>query len=159
MSQVLAEKLKMEFEKFTNITCKAQYLEKGNSPKPEITLSNYPNPFNPETTISFSVTQNSDFVTLEVYNVKGQKVKTLHPFPNRGLGTRCVVWNGTDSNNKPVSSGIYMYQLKVNGKAIAGRKCLLLKWGWFWIRLLYFFIFLVSVQFYFLQKRMKYFQQ
>ncbi len=90
-------------------------------------LFNYPNPFNPSTTISFSVTQNSDFVTLEIFNIKGQKVRTLHPFPNRGLGTRCVVWDGTDSSNKPVSSGIYMYQLKVGGKAIASRKCLLLK--------------------------------
>lgn len=92
-------------------------------------LSNYPNPFNPTTTISFSVTQNSDFVNLEVYNVKGQKIKTLHPFPNPDLsgGTRCAVWDGTDENNKPVSSGIYMYQLKVDGKAIASKKCLLLK--------------------------------
>ncbi len=38
-----------------------------------------------------------------------------------------VIWDGTDSNNKPVSSGIYMYQLKVNDRAIAGKKCLLLK--------------------------------
>ena len=95
-------------------------------PKAEITLSNYPNPFNPETTISFSVTQNSDFVSLEIYNIKGQKVKKLE-ITNVELGINEVIWNGTDENNKPVSSGVYMYQLKVDGKAIANKKCLLLK--------------------------------
>jgi len=38
-----------------------------------------------------------------------------------------IIWNGTDENNKLVSSGIYMYQLKIDGKAIASKKCLLLK--------------------------------
>ncbi|NQT65565.1 MAG: T9SS type A sorting domain-containing protein, partial [FCB group bacterium] len=91
------------------------------------TLRNFPNPFNPSTTISFSVTQNSDFVNLEVYNIKGQKVKTFAAFPNRGLGTRSIMWNGTDQNNKPVSSGIYLYQLKVDGKTVANKKMLLMK--------------------------------
>jgi len=96
-------------------------------PTPEITLSNYPNPFNPETTITFSVTQNSDFVILDIYNIKGQRVKS---FPINQLTSspiHQVIWNGKDENNKPVSTGIYMYQLKVDGKAIASKKCLLLK--------------------------------
>ena len=78
-------------------------------------IGNYPNPFNPETTISFSVTQTSSFVTLYIYNIKGQKVKT-YSFPNPDLsgGTRSVVWNGTDENGKPVSSGIYLYKLKTD---------------------------------------------
>ena len=93
----------------------------------KLTLSNYPNPFNPETTISFSVTQNSDFVSLEIFNIKGQRVKSfpINQFTNSPVHK--VIWDGTDFNNKPVSSGIYMYQLKVNGKAIASKKCLLLK--------------------------------
>ena len=95
-------------------------------PKSKIALSNYPNPFNPETTISFSVTQNSDFVSLEIYNIKGQKVKKLE-IRNMKLGINEVVWDGKDENNKPVSSGVYMYQLKVDGKAVASKKCLLLK--------------------------------
>ena len=96
---------------------------------PEVLLQqNFPNPFNPSTTISFSVTQMSSFVTLEIYNIKGQKVKQLisgiRQLPE---GQHSVVWDGKDENNKPVSSGIYMYQLKVDGKAIASKKCLLLK--------------------------------
>ena len=90
-------------------------------PKPEITLSNYPNPFNPETTISFSVTQNSDFVNLEVYNIKGQKVDQLE-ITNYELRINEVTWDA-----EGFASGIYLYQLRVDGKAIASKKCLLLK--------------------------------
>jgi hypothetical protein len=97
-------------------------------------LSNYPNPFNPTTTISFNVTQNamsgldgSSFVTLEIFNLKGQKVKVF-TFPNRGLGTSeySVVWNGTDENNKTVASGIYFYKISAD-KSSAIKKMLLLK--------------------------------
>ena len=91
-------------------------------------LSNYPNPFNPTTTISFSVAQTSSFVTLDIYNIKGQKVKTLVAFPNGGLGTRySVIWNGVDESGKSVGSGVYFYKLNVNGKTEAVKKCLLLK--------------------------------
>ncbi len=89
-------------------------------------VGNFPNPFNPSTTISFSVTQNSDFVTLEIYNIKGQKIKTLtnNLFTQ---GTHSIIWNGDDKNGASVSSGIYFYKLFVNGKAKAVKKCLLLK--------------------------------
>ena len=87
--------------------------------------NNYPNPFNPTTTISFSVTQNSDFVNLEIFNVKGQKVKTLFS-GNAEEGNHTVTWNGDDENDDPVSSGIYFYKLKT-GEQELSRKMLLLK--------------------------------
>jgi hypothetical protein len=86
---------------------------------------NYPNPFNPTTTIEFSVTQNSDFVTLEIYNIKGQKVKTLYS----GIaeeGKHSILWDGKDTNEKSVGTGIYFYKLKTGKKEIS-RKMLLLK--------------------------------
>ena len=90
-------------------------------------LSNYPNPFNPSTTISFNLQEEGE-IKLEIYNIKGQKVKTLIALPNGGLGTRdSVTWDGTDENNQPVSSGIYFYKLNVSGKTEAVKKCLLLK--------------------------------
>ncbi|MDP8204222.1 MAG: hypothetical protein P9L95_06795 [Candidatus Tenebribacter mawsonii] len=102
--------------------------------KPDYNLTNYPNPFNPTTTISFSVTQNSDFVNLEVYNLKGQKVKNLSPslchlefIEGRGETKFSIVWNGTDDNNQLISSGVYFFKLKVNGEEKAVRKCVLLK--------------------------------
>ncbi len=88
-------------------------------------LSNYPNPFNPSTTISFSL-QQEELIELEVYNLKGQKVKQLIN-SRLSAGLHSVTWNGTDSNDQPISSGIYFYKLIVNGKTQAMNKCLLLK--------------------------------
>ena len=89
-------------------------------------LSNYPNPFNPETTISFSVTQTSPFVTLEIYNIKGQKVKTFIINTSTLRPINSMTWNGTDQNNKPVSSGIYFYKLK-SGDFEKTKKMILMK--------------------------------
>jgi len=89
-------------------------------------LENYPNPFNPSTTITFSVTQYSLFVTLEIYNIKGQRVKQLVS-TQLSAGQHSVIWHGEDESGKQVSSGIYFYKLNVDGKTEAVKKCLLLK--------------------------------
>ena len=88
-------------------------------------LSNYPNPFNPTTTISFSI-QNDSQVELSIFNIKGQKIKVLvqNEFTK---GSHSVMWNGDDLYGNSVSSEIYLYKLKVNGKIEAVKKCLLLK--------------------------------
>ncbi len=89
-----------------------------------VTLSNYPNPFNPTTTISFSLPEDGN-VELSIYNVKGQKVKTLtNEFLVKGLHS--IEWNGKDNNNKSVSSGIYFYKISA-GKSTSMKKMLLLK--------------------------------
>ncbi len=88
-------------------------------------LSNYPNPFNPSTTISFSVPVESN-IELSIYNIKGQRIKSL---ANESFesGNYSIVWNGDDDLGNSVSSGIYLYNLKVDGKNEAVKKCLLLK--------------------------------
>ena len=95
----------------------------------EILLTNYPNPFNPTTTISFETTNLHKLSQIEIYNLKGQKVKTLPVILSDAQ--HCiegsVTWNGTDSNDQPVSSGIYLYRLIFNGKIEVMKKCLLLK--------------------------------
>ncbi|HOQ79839.1 MAG TPA: T9SS type A sorting domain-containing protein, partial [Candidatus Cloacimonadota bacterium] len=85
---------------------------------------NYPNPFNPETTISFDMPI-EEHISLEIYNIKGQKVKTL---VNEKLvpGRYILKWNGTDQYNKPVSSGIYFYKLK-SASFTATKKMTLMK--------------------------------
>ena len=101
-------------------------------PNTNFILSNYPNPFNPNTTISFELnTENTEDTELIIYNLKGQKVKTFDlespsPFFADGVGYS-ITWDGTDDNNQPVSSGIYFYQLNINDKIVASKKCLLLK--------------------------------
>ena len=88
-------------------------------------LSNHPNPFNPSTTIDFAIS-NTSFVELIIYNIKGQKIKTLSK-NEYTKGNHSIVWNGVDDSGKEVSSGIYYYKLNVNGKTNAVQKCLLLK--------------------------------
>lgn len=88
-------------------------------------ISNFPNPFNPSTTIEFSIKNNSN-IELSIYNMKGQIIKNL---TNKEFtkGSHSIYWNGNDGSEKPVSSGIYYYKLNVNGKTEAMKKCLLLK--------------------------------
>ncbi len=88
-------------------------------------LSNFPNPFNPTTTIAFSI-QNDSNVEISVFNIKGQKIKTL---VNSSFtkGSHSIIWNGDNNLGKPVSSGVYMYKLVVDGDTEAVKKCILLK--------------------------------
>ena len=90
---------------------------------PEISLHNFPNPFNPETNISFSLKQDQK-IKLEIFNIKGQKVRTLHHgFIEKGKHT--IKWNGKDMNKNQVASGIYFYQLSSSEKRITKRMLLL----------------------------------
>jgi len=93
---------------------------------PVLTLdaSNYPNPFNPETTISFSVPVAGP-TALKIYNLKGQVVRTLVN-DAREAGRHSVVWNGMDDNGNSVSSGMYFFRVYNDGKNIT-RKMLLAK--------------------------------
>jgi len=92
----------------------------------EISLyQNYPNPFNPSTTISFDIIQTSSFVNLDIFNIQGQKVKTImnEIVP---AGNHQIIWNGTDNSGNPVTSGIYFYKLKA-GRYTSTKKMILLK--------------------------------
>ncbi len=85
---------------------------------------NYPNPFNPETNIFFNLPE-AGRVKLDIYNIKGQKIKTLldcHMNPGRSK----LIWNEKDENDQSVSSGVYFYQLKA-GNFEKSKKMLLLK--------------------------------
>jgi hypothetical protein len=86
---------------------------------------NFPNPFNPTTTIEFSIQIDSK-VELSIYNIKGQRVKTLTD-NHFEKGNHSIIWNGDDDSGKVVSSGIYFYKLIIDSKTEAVRKCLLMK--------------------------------
>jgi hypothetical protein len=88
-------------------------------------LYSYPNPFNPTTSIMFSI-QNDSKVELAIYNLKGQRIKILAQ-NEFAKGFHSIIWNGDDEKNNPISSGIYLYKLNINGKTESVNKCLLLK--------------------------------
>jgi len=87
-------------------------------------ISVYPNPFNPETTISFDLAVQSP-VTIEVFNIKGQKVKTLVS-NSYAPGHHSVVWNGSDAKGRTVSTGVYFYRM-VTPTNTLNHKMLLMK--------------------------------
>jgi hypothetical protein len=87
-------------------------------------LQNFPNPFNPETTIQYNLAESAD-VTLHIYNVVGQVVRTLVA-ERQSAGRYRVQWSGMDDRNVPVSSGIYFYEIRA-GKNKDVRKLMLLK--------------------------------
>jgi hypothetical protein len=86
--------------------------------------NNFPNPFNPTTTIAYSVKEASP-VTIEIYNVKGQLVKTLENSVKEA-GDYSVVWSGKDNNGRSVSSGIYYYKMNA-GKYSSTKKMIMMK--------------------------------
>jgi hypothetical protein len=85
---------------------------------------NYPNPFNPTTEINFSLQHGAD-VSLEIYNIMGQRVATLVD-EYRESGAHSVTWDGRDTDGKPASSGIYFYRLR-SGSFNETKKMMLLK--------------------------------
>jgi len=85
---------------------------------------NFPNPFNPQTTIRFSLPATAA-ATVAVFNVCGQKVCTLFD----GIATageHSLIWDGTDDNHRPVASGVYFYRLATETES-TGRTMVLLK--------------------------------
>ncbi|MCF7919037.1 MAG: T9SS type A sorting domain-containing protein [Candidatus Cloacimonetes bacterium] len=86
---------------------------------------NYPNPFNPETSISFSLPVTS-FVELTIYNIKGQKVKSIAN-SEFNKGKHSITWTGVDESGNQVGTGVYFYRFEVDGKTQAMKKCILLK--------------------------------
>ncbi len=87
--------------------------------------SNYPNPFNPETVISYFLNE-PQLITVEVYNLNGALLKKIVN-KKHDRGNYTVVWDGTDSKNRTVSSGIYISVLKGAHGQISTKKMLLIK--------------------------------
>jgi len=85
-------------------------------------LTNYPNPFNPSTTIQFAA-EDAENAEILIYNIKGQKIRKYSIFNNQSS----IIWDGRDENNQPVGSGIYFYRLNINGKIKISKKMILMK--------------------------------
>ncbi|NIT59452.1 MAG: T9SS type A sorting domain-containing protein, partial [Aliifodinibius sp.] len=81
-------------------------------PKSFSLYPNYPNPFNPNTTIRYDLVKKSKVVFI-IYNTLGQKVKTLIN-ETQTAGSKSVIWDGTDNTGQSVSSGLFLYTLRVD---------------------------------------------
>jgi len=86
--------------------------------------ANYPNPFNPQTTIEFGLPRDAE-VRLEVYNLLGQCV-TILVDGHLSAGRHRIDWDGTDADGQPVASGVYLYRLTADS-FVSTRKMVLLK--------------------------------
>jgi hypothetical protein len=89
----------------------------------KISVSNYPNPFNPSTTISFSlISESTENTELIIYNLKGQEIRQYSIFNNQSS----IIWDGKDDNGNNVSSGIYLYKI-TSGNFTSTKKMILMK--------------------------------
>ena len=89
----------------------------------KITSSNYPNPFNPSTTIEYSLPESGE-VEISIYNIKGQKVKQLVR-ECQEPGTHTILWDGKDTENKSVGSGVYFYIVKTERESLINKMIML----------------------------------
>ncbi|MCD4827946.1 MAG: T9SS type A sorting domain-containing protein [Candidatus Cloacimonetes bacterium] len=87
-------------------------------------LSNYPNPFNPETTISFELTKQGH-ARVSIYNLKGQRVANVLD-RNLASGTHTVLWQGRNQAGNPVASGVYLLSVTCDGEQVV-RKIMMIK--------------------------------
>jgi hypothetical protein len=90
----------------------------------DVLLQNHPNPFNPNTVISYEVSAATQ-VTLEIYNVQGRLIRTLTQGPQEP-GVHEVLWDGRDSSGQEVASGVYLYRVRI-GEFESVKKMVLLK--------------------------------
>jgi len=87
--------------------------------------ANYPNPFNPSTTISYQLAKQEN-VTLSIFNLMGEEIITLVNNRTQNSGQHKVVWDGKDTNGLSVSAGLYLYQIKI-GNYIESKKMAFIK--------------------------------
>ena len=96
----------------------------GVSPVQDYLFENYPNPFNPSTSLSFSLKESRQ-TSLVIYNALGQKIRTLLSEP-RSAGKHTIVWNGRDDGGRAVSSGTYFFRL-TSGSFVQTRRMTLVE--------------------------------
>ena len=116
--QVLNKELVGGIDDNLNSTCNVMECE----------LSNFPNPFNHTTTISFSLPENTKNAEIIIYNFKGQQIKRYSIFnPSKASQSNqySIQWDGKNESGETVNSEIYFYQLNINNKSISTKKMIL----------------------------------
>ena len=96
-----------------------------NTPEQFILYPNYPNPFNPVTTIRYDLSEES-FVDITIYDMLGNVVNNLVK-TNQSSGYKSIQWDATNNQGEPVSAGVYLYKIQA-GDFADTKKMILLKW-------------------------------
>ena len=109
----IADGIVFDHEQLPNPVVALGSLSVESTPTEFALLQNFPNPFNPETTIKYNLAEGTN-VSLRIYNVVGQVVRTLVA-EQQSAGRYTVRWNGSDDRGVSVSSGIYFYELRSQG--------------------------------------------
>ena len=122
----IAEGLVIDPTNLSNPAVVAGVLELQSTPREFALHQNFPNPFNPDTTIKYDLAESAD-VTLQIYNVLGQVVRTLVASEAQNAGRYQIRWNGMDDRGVSVSSGVYFYRISAEGKFQQVQKLMLLK--------------------------------
>jgi hypothetical protein len=94
-------------------------------PEDPVLSQNFPNPFNPSTTIRYHLSSPQS-VVLSVYNLRGERIAVLEDGGKQAAGSHTVVWNGKDANGRPVSAGVYLIRLETRN-FVQMRKMVLVK--------------------------------
>ncbi len=94
-------------------------------PNDYVLMQNFPNPFNPSTTIRFYFPSPNANAKLEIYNNLGESIKNV-PLTNKNIGWNDFIWDGKNNFGVPVASGIYYYSLKIQNRKLI-KKMILLK--------------------------------
>jgi hypothetical protein len=104
-----------------------EHTEAGNTLIPLQTelLGNYPNPFNPSTTIKFALSA-AERVTIDIYNIRGEKVITLLD-ETKEPGYYSIEWNGKDTFGRNIASGVYFFNMRSGSRYTSTRKMIMLK--------------------------------
>ena len=121
----IADGLVFDPSQLQNPAVVAGVLELQSTPREFALHQNFPNPFNPDTTIKYDLAESAD-VTLQIYNVLGQVVRTLVASEAQNAGRYQIRWSGMDDRGVSVSSGIYFYRISA-GEFQNVRKLMLLK--------------------------------
>ena len=121
----IADGLVFDPSQLSNPAVVAGVLELQSTPREFALHQNFPNPFNPDTTIKYDLAESAD-VTLQIYNVLGQVVRTLVASEAQNAGRYQIRWSGMDDRGVSVSSGIYFYRISA-GEFQNVRKLMLLK--------------------------------
>ena len=100
-------------------------VEEGEAPNAFALHANFPNPFNPTTTISYDL-ERAGQVALEIYDTLGQRVTSLFS-GTQAAGNHAYAWDGRDARGNVVSSGVYFYRLTLDGNFSQSRVMTLLK--------------------------------